>query len=240
MREAKPRPQHCAGIRQEQTIRKSRQATIANSKSTAFSSDAIQAALEPYGIHAAQDLARSIRLYADLLLLWNQKINLTSVTRPREILERHFGESLYAAHAVPIISGRLADVGSGAGFPGLALKLLRPELSVILIEPSGKKAAFLAEACRELKLSKVNIVRGRSEEIMAMEPLLDYVTARAVGGLDRLLAWSAGALVRQGRTVLWLGEDDARKVSEAPGWSWQQPIPIPLSRRRVLLVGTRA
>ncbi len=214
--------------------------SIANSKSTGFSYEAIQAALEPYGIHASQELARSIRLYADLLLLWNEKINLTSITQPREIIERHFGESLYAAHTVPITSGRLADVGSGAGFPGLALKLLRPELSVILIEPSGKKAAFLAEVCRELELSKVNVVRGRTGEIMAMEPLLNYVTARAVGQLDRLLAWSAGALAGQGRAVLWLGEDDARRVNAAPGWTWRKPIPIPLSRRRVLLVGIPA
>src|SRR5260370_8789673 len=110
-----------------------------------LSDGAIAKALTPFNVGPSATLADSIRKYADLLLLWNHKVNLTSITNPREILARHFGESLFAASAVPISAGRLADVGSGAGFPGLALKLFVPDLEVFLVESVMKTATFLLQ-----------------------------------------------------------------------------------------------
>ena len=98
----------------------------------------------------ASELCERIRTYISLLLRWNQSISLTTVTNSDEILRFHFGESLFAASAFSLENGRLADVGSGAGFPGLPLAMLLPDLNVTLIESNAKKFTFLSEVVREL------------------------------------------------------------------------------------------
>jgi 16S rRNA (guanine527-N7)-methyltransferase len=173
----------------------------------------------------------------ELLLRWNQKISLTSITDPGEILQRHFAESMFAARAIPIIRGRLVDVGSGAGFPGLALKLVAPELEVVLIEPSMKKSVFLAEVVRALGLAGVRIVSKRIEELSGLEESADFVTCRAVRPGRRLLAWTRDALAEDGKFVLWVGMEDAAALRKESQWSWQAPIAVPQSTGRVLLAG---
>ena len=212
-------------------------ALIAKSNETPWRDDRVRAALEPFRVAVAPAQIHAMRRYANLLLQWNQNVNLTSVTRPVEILERHFGESMFAASAVPLEGGRLADVGSGAGFPGLALKIIRPELDLVLIEPNLKKSAFLAEVARVLELRGVEILRGRFEELQRLTPPADFITARAVGDLARLLRWSRRVLAEYGCVILWLGAEDAQELSQFPGWQWREPIPMPNSRRRILLIG---
>ncbi|MBI3661967.1 MAG: 16S rRNA (guanine(527)-N(7))-methyltransferase RsmG [Acidobacteria bacterium] len=209
--------------------------TIANRQSLPLPDAFIAQALAPFGIQPSPALAAAIRLYTQLLLRWNQKISLTSITDPKEILQRHFGESMFAAHVVPIARGRLFDVGSGAGFPGLALKLISPDLDVTLIEPNSKKSAFLAEIVRTLTLSSVKILSKRIEELRDLEAAADFITCRAVRPDKQLLAWSRATLKEHGRIVLWLGYEDASSLRAARDWSWQQPVPIPLSSNRVLL-----
>ena len=197
----------------------------------------IRTALEPYGPSLTDVQVQAIWNYISLLLLWNQKVRLTSVVEPNEIVNRHFGESMFAVRKVPIERGRLADIGSGAGFPGLALKIACPQLEVFLIEANAKKAAFLAEAKRALQLEGVEILRTRLEDLSIGHDTLDFVTARAVGGLLGLLFWSQRALSRQGKLVLWLGREDAEEISGTAGWKWREPVLIPGSRRRVVLIG---
>lgn len=189
------------------------------------------------GLIVPSATAVSVARYADLLLKWNQRVNLTSITDPREVLERHFVESLLAAGAVPIEKGRLADVGTGAGFPGLALRLLLPELRVTLIEPNLKKTVFLAEVCRELGLTGVEILRCRFEQMDPESLELDYVASRAAGDYENLLPWSASAIKPGGMIVLWLGAEDASIISRNTAFQWRPLIPLPGSRERVLLVG---
>ncbi len=114
--------------------------------------DTIQRALGEFQIVLDDSQVLKIQQYTNILLAWNEKINLTAIRDPLEILNRHFCECMYAASTVPVEGGRLADVGSGAGFPGLPLKIIRPELEVILIESNIKKATFLAEVIRDLGL----------------------------------------------------------------------------------------
>jgi 16S rRNA (guanine527-N7)-methyltransferase len=196
-------------------------------------------ALRPFGIAASADLCQAIREYISSLLLWNQKVNLTSITSPPEILQRHFGESLFAVPAVPIRARRLADVGSGAGFPGLALRLLLPDAEVTLIEPNAKKATFLAEVARKLDLARVCVRRERTEGIELDGPIADVVTARAIGDFDSLLAWSGRALAPAGQLVLWVGSASVPVLQSHASFSWKPPIRIPKSQNRVLLVGQR-
>ncbi len=177
--------------------------------------------------------------YLRLLLTWNDKLNLTAIRDPVEILHRHFCESMYAAVSVPIERGRLADVGSGAGFPGLPLKIIRPELEVFLIESNVKKATFLAEVIRELALQNVRVIVSRYEDLGEEIAPLDFVCARAVGDFDQLLTW-AGAVSTSARgVVLWIGGRDLERVKRYKSWTWREPIPMPHSLQRYLLVGDR-
>ena len=90
-----------------------------------------------------------------------RRFSLTTVTDPLEIIRFHFGESLFAAKSLPITKGRLADVGSGAGFPGLPIRMISPNVDLLLIEPNLKKVAFLAEVIRSLDLNRTEVFRGR-------------------------------------------------------------------------------
>jgi len=146
---------------------------------------------------------------------------------------------MYAAAAVPLESGRLADVGSGGGFPGLALKIARPDLQVFLIESNVKKATFLAEVVRELELADTRVLVSRYEELGEEIAPLDFVSSRALGEFDRFLSWARSERVPAGRAILWVGGRDVDEIKKIAGWTWQQPISIPHSLQRFLLVGSR-
>lgn len=197
----------------------------------------IRAALEPFEVEIGDRMAEQIRIYIRTLLFWNQKVNLTAVAEPVEVLTRHFGESMFGAQLLARTDGTLADVGSGAGFPGLALKLVCPALQVKLIEPVIKKAVFLSEVVRALELKGVDVVRERTEQIKGVR--VDAVTARAVGDITGLLGWAAGVLSRGGQVLLWLGAGDAEAARSVVGWDWADPLGIPMSTQRVILMGRR-
>jgi 16S rRNA (guanine527-N7)-methyltransferase len=203
-----------------------------------LSDSQIQAALSPYGASLNPSQCDAIRIYIDLLLRWNSRISLTTVTDREEVLRFHIGESIAAIFAVPIEKGRLADVGSGAGFPGVPLALFLPQLDVTLVESNAKKATFLSEVQRQLNLHRVRVFRGRAEEFLAQGAKFDYVTARAVGKYDELLLWSSKTLNPGGKAILWLGDKDASEVSTYSGWNWRAPQKIIGSQKRFLLVGT--
>jgi 16S rRNA (guanine527-N7)-methyltransferase len=203
-----------------------------------ISNSLIESTLRPYGVTITSDVADRIRAYMSLLLKWNRTISLTTVTDPVEILRFHFGESIFAASTVSLGKSRLADVGSGAGFPGLPLALIGPSLTVTLIESNTKKCAFLSEVVRELRLPNVTIFRGRMESLPIDSELFDFVAARAVGQFDELLAWSKEHIAAAGKVVLWLGEADSREISLKRDWDWARPALIPGSARRYLLVGS--
>ncbi|MGB8522966.1 MAG: 16S rRNA (guanine(527)-N(7))-methyltransferase RsmG [Candidatus Acidiferrales bacterium] len=193
--------------------------------------------LRTYGASATDQVCLAIRAYIPLLLRWNRRISLTTVTDPLQILRFHFGESMFASRVIANRNGRLADVGSGAGFPGIPLKLLIPTLDIVLIEPNAKKAAFLAEVVRELKLDSVEVYRGRFDGLTAGSGF-DYITARALGMHEDLARWSREAVSVGGSLILWLGEEDAVNVSLQKSWRWSKPILIPGSHSRVLLASS--
>ena len=184
-------------------------------------------------------LCEQITTYIDLLLRWNKKTSLTTVIEPDEILRFHFGESLIAVAAIPIRHGRLADVGSGAGFPAVPIRMASEDLSVILIESNQKKATFLQEVVRELCLKNVEVRRCRMEDVLLHDENFDFVTARALGIDNAFLIWSHNTLNSTGSVVLWLGDADAGRVSQNAGWKWSDPIRIPQSDRRVILHGSK-
>jgi 16S rRNA (guanine527-N7)-methyltransferase len=198
----------------------------------------VEDALRPYGTALDSGIADKIRTYISILLKWNHTISLTTVNDPTGILKFHFGESIFAASQVDFEKSRLADVGSGAGFPGLPLAIVIPGLDVTLIESNSRKCAFLSEVARELQLPNVTVFRGRMEAFPSRSEPLKYVTARALGHHASLLAWTRRHISPDGRIVLWLGESDSRDVSVNPNWRWEQAERIPGSERRFLLIGS--
>lgn len=205
---------------------------------TTLSNSLIESTLRPYGVAIESEVADKIRAYVALLLRWNKTISLTTVTDPVEILKFHFGESIFAASVVNLGKSRLADVGSGAGFPGSPLAIVVPSLDVTLIESNAKKCAFLSEVVRDLQLPNVIVSRGRMKDVPRDPGVFDFIAARALGQFDELLSWSKAHLAATGKAVLWLGDADSRGISLSRDWIWDQPTLIPGSERRFLLVGS--
>jgi 16S rRNA (guanine(527)-N(7))-methyltransferase RsmG len=125
----------------------------------------------------------------EMLVEWNEKINLTSITDPDQVVEKHFLDSLTLLEACPPKEGaRVADVGTGAGFPGLALKIARPDIALTLLDGVNKKLTFLGEVCQALGL-EAERVHKRAEEAgrdRSMRENFDLVTGRAVAALNVL------------------------------------------------------
>jgi len=188
-------------------------------------------------------------MYIDILVHWNARINLTAIRDPEEIVTRHFGESLFAArHLFPSVSSvspvssvvkgltGVADLGSGAGFPGIPIKLWAPDISMTLIESNHKKAAFLREVARSLTLTDINIQNSRAEDV---HETFDLVTLRAVERFADALPIAARLLAPDGRLALLIARPQVNSArSILSQIIWQDPILIPESTSRVLLVGT--
>ena len=199
----------------------------------------IRRAMDEFKVPAYDQQALQVQEYIKLLLTWNDKVNLTAIRDPLEILYRHFCESMFAAVSVPIEGGRLADVGTGAGFPGLALKIFKPGLRVFLVESNLKKATFLLEVIRELGLTDAQVLVQRYQDLGEELAPLDFVCARALGEFPEFLEWAHKYQVMAKQVLLWVGARDLPDIQRVRGWKWQEPIAVPNSLRRVLLLGTK-
>lgn len=196
--------------------------------------------LLPFGLAPTDAQTARIREYLRLLLLWNRSMNLTAVTDPLEIVERHFGESMYAANLLAVENCRLADVGSGVGFPGIALKIAFPSVQLLLIESNKKKCAFLSEVVRYIGLTDVEVLPERFEDIRTDRIGANIITARAVGGFKELIRWSNRSLAVGGHLVLWVGAEDSTRIARSSGWIWQVTQRVPCSKSRFILIGRPA
>jgi 16S rRNA (guanine527-N7)-methyltransferase len=165
---------------------------------------AIERAANEFQLTLSDIQVQQIQLHTKLLWTWNDKINLTAIRDPLEILYRHFCESMFGAALLPVENCRLADVGSGGGFPGIPLKIVRPDLHVFLVESNFKKATFLAEVVRELGLTDTRVLVGRFEELGEEVAPLDIVCSRALGDFARFLGWAASLVISANQVLLWL------------------------------------
>src|SRR5260221_14399826 len=204
-----------------------------------LSAAVIRRALGEFELPAYDEQVLQIQQYMKILLAWNEKINLTAIRDPLEILYRHFCECMYAAEALHLENGRLADVGSGGGFPGLALKIIRPGLRVFLVESNIKKVTFLAEVIRELGLRDAQVLARRYEELGEEVAPLDYVCSRALGEFPAFLEWANSQQIAAKQVILWIGARDLPEIQKNRTWDWAEPIQVPNSLRRLLLVGTK-
>ncbi|HWU51975.1 MAG TPA: 16S rRNA (guanine(527)-N(7))-methyltransferase RsmG [Tahibacter sp.] len=149
--------------------------------------------------------------YVELLARWNAAYNLTAVRDPGEMVARHLLDSLAIA---PHVTGTtLADLGSGAGLPGIPLALVAPERQVTLVDSNGKKARFLREAVRALKLANVRVIEGRVQDVPGQ---FDCVTARAFATLADMLGWAGGLLADGGSWLAMKGKVDEAEIAAVP------------------------
>jgi 16S rRNA (guanine527-N7)-methyltransferase len=200
---------------------------------------AIERAANEFQLTLSDIQVQQIQLYTKLLGTWNDKVNLTAIRDPLEILYRHFCESMFGAALLPVENCRLADVGSGGGFPGIPLKIVRPDLHVFLVESNFKKATFLAEVVRELGLTDTRVLVSRFEELGEEVAPLDIVCSRALGAFARFLGWAASPGIAAKQVLLWLGGRDLEEVRTQPSWTWSEPVAVPKSLQRFLLRGYR-
>ena len=160
-----------------------------------------------------------------LLLRWNRTLNLTSIKRMEEAVERHYCESLFLGTHLPQGPLRIADIGSGAGFPGFPVAVLRPDCSVTLIESHQRKAVFLREACR--KLPNVRVLARRAEDV---DEQFDWAISRAVSYED------LGSFLKKLAASV-----DLLTGGEAPpegiGFVWQPAVRVPWGEQRFLRTG---
>jgi 16S rRNA (guanine527-N7)-methyltransferase len=204
-----------------------------------ISEETVRRALGEFQISVNSEQVVLIQQYIRTLVRWNEKLNLTAIRDPLEILYRHFCESMFAAGAIPVDKGRLADIGSGPGFPGIPLKIARPELELCLVESNIKKGTFLAEVVRELQLTNTRVLISRYEELGEEIAPLDYVCSRAVGEFQPFLEWASSERVQARQVILWIGGRDLEEVRKLKNWEWSEPILIPKSLQRYLLVGKK-
>jgi 16S rRNA (guanine527-N7)-methyltransferase len=187
--------------------------------------------LTPFLPSPSPDILPKLSAYLDLLLKWNARTNLTAIRNPEEIVRRHFGESLFAGLHLAPEANTVLDFGSGAGFPGLPMAILRPQITVTLAESQNKKSTFLREVVRTLGL-KVEIWASRVET-MPENLQFHTVTLRAV---DNMAAALAAAVPRARKDLLLL---TGTTPAAPPGFSFRQPIPIPTTQTSILLRGSR-
>ncbi|RJQ27389.1 MAG: 16S rRNA (guanine(527)-N(7))-methyltransferase RsmG [Peptococcaceae bacterium] len=171
------------------------------------------------GIYLTAEQMKSFRLYFDLLREENKHLNLTTVIKAKEVAIKHFLDSLSCLRAVPF-EGRMKvlDVGTGAGFPGIPLKICRPELMVTLLESIEKKAGFLGKVIRELHLAGVEVIRARAEDFgggKGHREEFDRVVARAVARLSVLAEYCLPAVKERGFFVAMKGAAPEGEIEEA-------------------------
>jgi len=147
-----------------------------------------------FGLELSAEQRHRVRVYIEKLRKWNAHVNLTAIERVEEHLRLNFFEAFWAAREFLEDGTRLADVGAGAGFPGLAMKIYRASLQVTLIEPNYKKAVFLKEAARELELA-VEVFIGKGEAFAEWDDV-DVVTFRALRPSREVVQRLAGTGVR--------------------------------------------
>ena len=205
---------------------------ILNLHMTTLSESAIASLLQPY-LTAPPAILPQLSTYLDLLLKWNARTNLTAIRQPEEIVRRHFGESLFAARHLSSEATNLLDLGSGAGFPGLPIALLRPEIEVTLAESQNKKATFLREVTRVLGL-RTEVWSDRAEAL----PLNRQFHTVALRAVDNMAVALTIAETRASKQLLLLSSSGA--VPALPSFPDRTQISIPESQDRILLLARRS
>lgn len=159
---------------------------------------------------------RSMTHHVEQLILWNKKINLTAIKTPQSIAEKHFVDSMAAAACIPH-NATIADLGSGGGFPGIPLTVLRPDLTVVLIDASRKKVNFLKHVIRTLQLRTIHAIHARVEDLHNhpdFSKKFDMVISRAFTNLEKFTCLAGPFLIDSGIICAMKGKNAEQEITE--------------------------
>jgi len=172
--------------------------------------------LDKFGIEITEKQLEQFMKYQELLIDWNTKINLTAITEPEEIIKKHFCDSLSSLSFIKK-GAKLADIGTGAGFPGIPLAIMRPDVDVLLIDSLNKRIKFLDTVISELGLENVNTIHLRAEEggRNKLRDSFDIATARAVASLNVLCEYCLPYVKPGGMFLSYKGENVAQELLDA-------------------------
>ena len=168
-------------------------------------------------IHIDRKITDQFSIHATELIKWNRKINLTTITDPVEVAVKHFLDSIASARVMPLC-GRMLDIGSGGGFPGIPLKILIPSLSVTLIDASRKKVSFLKHVIRNIKLNNIDAHHVRAEDLAnkgTLKKRFDIVVCRALSSLDKIVSQALPLLAKDGIIVAMKGKIFESEIESA-------------------------
>lgn len=193
--------------------------------------DLIQPVLSKIGLELSAGQVSGLEQHYRLLRHWNRRINLTAITDPQQIAERHFGESLWVAKRIGPGAGTVVDVGSGAGFPGIPIAVWNPALTVTLVESVAKKVAFLKETSRGL--ANVRVFHGRLEDLQAS---FGWATVRGVEAEELMPILSRMA----DRLIFVIAASKAGVLTKDGRFEWKGPEPLAWGRGSVLLMGEKS
>ncbi len=166
------------------------------------------------GIAIDESATAAFSTHASELINWNRKINLTTITHPRDIAVKHFLDSLAPAGFIPD-GASLLDIGSGGGFPGIPLKILKPSISVLLIDGNGKKVNFLKHVLRTLHLENIEALQIRAENLLKAPQCansFDVIISRALSDLASFVKSALPMLAAQGTIIAMKGEVDSKEL----------------------------
>ena len=184
-----------------------------------YDTHVFQQDLEDFGIMLSERQRNQFLRYYEMLLDWNERMNLTAITEYGDVLKKHFVDSLSLVKACEVNSmENLIDVGTGAGFPGLALKIAFPDLQVTLLDSLGKRIQFLNAVIKELELTGVRGIHGRAEDLARPGRLREsfgLCVSRAVAHLSTLSEYCIPFVKREGLFIAYKSEHAAVEINEA-------------------------
>ena len=179
--------------------------------------DKLKTDAEAIGVSLNDDEAKKFEEYQNLLLEWNEKINLTAITDENDIITKHFVDSLYCLKYIKD-GDKIIDVGTGAGFPGIPIKIVSHETEITLLDSLNKRIIYLEDVINKLELEKIEAIHGRAEEF-GIKPEFrekyDIVTARAVANMKTLSEYCIPFIKVGGKFVCMKGSDYKEELEEA-------------------------
>ena len=173
--------------------------------------------LKEINIQLSTEQIEQLYTYMELLLEWNEKINLTAITEPEEIIVKHYVDSLTIAKEIPENS-KIVDMGTGAGFPGIPLKIYRKDIEIVLVDSLNKRINFLNEVIHNLQLKKIETIHSRAEEFgknKKYREQFDIATSRAVANLSTLSEYLIPLLKKNGKMIAMKGSDTKEELKDA-------------------------